>query len=585
MSQSRTRLKVSSIAFLVTLLGSSCALPAAQVPGQDSNAQASGSVTGRVVDGTTGNGIAGARVSLYPRASGARNARPANTTTIDDGSFRFEQVEPGSYVFFCMAADYAPAPNLRQIVTVAAGQQVSDLAVQLAPLGALQGKVLDDAGKGIAGITVELFSSISNEQGAPQLRRLRATTSGAGGVYQFVKISPGRYYLAAGGQAVRSRWHSAASNAATGKPVSPTLRTSEGVELNYVRTFYPHATSLESASPLEIPPGGSAPNADVQLQRAETFHVSGKVEMPASERLRPGAMLSLAPRDTPAFGGTGWVETVRPNQTFLVDKVPSGSYTLWLLGTYDLSTGGSRRRILARQDVDVNAGNIENIRLSPFLPVTLTGHVTLSGSSASTFAQMRINLTPTQGRGLGRYLSLPVSSDGSFEADNVDPGQYLVRPVNLPPGSYVKSIAWNQQDITTGGIDLSQGSGGELQISLRNGAGQVDGSATATGSAGGISGFAALVPEDIPPDGSGTLLGQLKPDGTFSISNVPPGRYYAYATEHWTSIWRNVSFLTMMQRNGKSVIVTENGHAQLQLPLLTVDELQADAAALGLSLQ
>jgi hypothetical protein len=41
----------------------------------------------------------------------------------------------------------------------------------------------------------------------------------------------------------------------------------------------------------------------------------------------------------------------------------------------------------------------------------------------------------------------------------------------------------------------------------------------------------ALVPEELRPDGSGFQYGNTTQTGTFSIKNVPPGRYRAYALE------------------------------------------------------
>jgi hypothetical protein len=122
------------------------------------------------------------------------------------------------------------------------------------------------------------------------------------------------------------------------------------------------------------------------------------------------------------------------------------------------------------------------------------------------------------------------------------------------------------------------------------GAGEVDGTVQAAGS-GGISSagltaltMAVLVPEKLPADASGVLVTST-PNGTFTFRNVPPGHYYIFAAERWTSLWQNAEFLREMQRDSTPIDLEENGRAQVQLAVVPSENIENTAERLGLNFQ
>jgi hypothetical protein len=120
---------------------------------------------------------------------------------------------------------------------------------------------------------------------------------------------------------------------------------------------------------------------------------------------------------------------------------------------------------------------------------------------------------------------------------------------------------------------------------MRPGVAEVDGTIeTGNSMAAGPGALVILVPDNFAPDGYRTLTGQVSA-GSFAVKNVPPGHYYAYGLERWSSVWQNVDFLHEMQREGASIDVEENGHPQVQIPLITEQEVELTAARLGLTVQ
>ena len=545
---------------------------------------ASGAADGRVTDALTGNGLSGAILHLFPRGPIKRGSavEPPTTASREDGSFHFESVSSGTYTLFATHSGYVWAGGTSQTITVADGQQVLNISVQLNPLGSLSGKVVDADGSAVAGASIELFSAYSM-RGRLQLRRVRGTSAKPDGSYLVKSVNPGKYILAAEPADEEGRAEEKNSN---GSASAKHVETSAGES---VLTFYPHTQDSDSATAVEMQPGQNMTDVDVQLQRGQTFHVRGRVEAVTPDTLTSGGTLNLAPRGSFPTDGLGRRSTVAQDGRFDIERVIAGSYTLWLTGSYGGGQGGGRRsrhRLLARQDVEVNAGNVNGLALALLPPINLTGQVTLGNQSAAqnNLAQVRVSLTPSAQTGLGGFQTVPVKSDGSFAIQDLEPGNYSVRVFNAPVGMYVQSVSLNRQDVTVSGLDLSQGGAGEIEITLRSGAAEVDGTLNAgVGTNQAATGTALLVPEKLPADGSGVLSATVNSTGGFAIRNVPPGRYFAYAVDRWSSIWQNPDFLLDVQRRGQTVQVPENGHLQVQLTLLTTDQIQLEASGLGLT--
>lgn len=550
---------------------------------QNQTQVAPGSVQGRVTDSQTGIGISGAALRLLPRRSVVAS-QPVSTVSLDDGSFRFDSVVPGTYALFVSKLDYQPQSG-SQSVSVTGRQQVTDVALQLNPLGALAGRVMDKAGHPVLKAVVQLFVS-HNLRGTMQVARARQTTTDAAGKYRFEKIAPGRYYIAADPSAeARQSRH----NGDGQKHVEAEQTGAESNGIGMVRTFYPKALGPDGASVIELSAGASMESLDIRLQVASLFAIGGKIDSPQPGDLGRSASLTLTPRDALPTSGLGRTAQVDRDGSFLIDRVQSGTYTVWLTGNFGADSMGNRRfgrrRLLARSDLDVNGGNVSGVVLSLMPPVNLSGQVTLQNPSANVnVSQLRITLQPAGQGNIGSYQTLTVDGNGSFSIQDLEPGHYTVQVANKPSGMYVQSIALNHQDIMLSGIDFSQGGGGELQITLRSGAAEVDGTLSGAASQTG-SGVALLVPESVLADGSGVLVGTVGAGGIFSIQNVPPGRYVAFAVPQWTSIWQNPDFQREMQRAGTPIEVQENAQTHVDMRLLNLNDMELAASRLGLSSQ
>ncbi len=200
-----------------------------------------GSVGGRVTDAQTGIGIGGAVLHLFVRRTAINNGSPpAASTSLEDGTFHFDSVTPGTYILWVTHPNYVSNAGVSQSVTVQNGQSVLNIAVQLQPLGAISGRVLDDTGNPVARAKVDLLTTF-NFRGKPEPRRVKTSISDGNGKYLFEKVAPGRYYISADPPSHAK----AASNAPA----------SEAAGLPMIRTFYPKTLSFEDASILDLASG------------------------------------------------------------------------------------------------------------------------------------------------------------------------------------------------------------------------------------------------------------------------------------------------------------------------------------------
>ncbi len=575
--------------------------------------EATGSVEGRVTNAQTGDAIAGASLHLYPlfvrgAARPTRLHQPQAATSQADGGFQFEAVPAGTYFVSASREGFVdPAPNgPPQRISLAAGQGITNVSVLLNPQAIVSGKIIDENGDPVPRARVEALTTFSN-RGKAQLSRKSAATADDAGEYKLKGLPPGTYYLAAEPASDSKKVAPAecatpeAVRDAAGGQSPPATKETEPSGPELIRTFYPKALDFENAAPIEIGAGQTLAETNIQLRRITTYQVRGKIA--ASPGIDPGRSLniSLAPRNSLASDVIGRIVPVNHDGTFDIQKVAPGAYTLTLTGL-DTRTppqnarGSSHNRLLARQDIDVTAGDVNGVVLALIPPITLTGRVALDGSDNANLSRVRVNLTPAGGTAVGGFQNVAVNSDGTFNFDSVDPGQYVVRVVGNPPGTYVKSVSFNRQDITGAALDLSQGGSGEIDVVLRSGAGEVDvtvlnpeDQAPATGVPGQPAGSGSLVtvltPDQLAPDGSGIIFGSASAAGTFVIRNVTPGHYYAFALERWSPVWQNPDFLREMQILGTSIDVEESSRVQIQLPVTAAEQVQQVVARLGLAVQ
>ena len=504
-----------------------------------------------------------------------------------DGSFKIENIEPGNYHLSGERTGYlnteygAKSVNQRgSTITLRPAQQLTNISLALTPQGIISGKVLDQDGDPVQGAMVQLIGEMWQRGKLRHMMQNGSNTNDLG-EYRIANVRPGKYYLTA--QIMRFS-PNGESSVEPGKP-----------DIRPVRTFYPEAGTLTAATPLDVKPGQELTGTNIRLLTAATYHIRGKIVGALADAPNERVNVNAAARDEqePMFMFAGGSGNVTKDHTFDIAGVAPGSYTVTAFAA------GGQMKTLGRQNVDVGQGDVNDVQISAIAPGTLHGQFTLegnpqAGATPANLKNIRVFLAPAENTiMMGNNMATP-KDDGTFTIENVTPGKYYLN-ANAPSGTYLKSVRFGNQEILGKDLDLSQGTG-QIAVVISYGVAEVDGtvqlpqssSESVDGAAAGQPNATpdaaiALVPDQLNDDGSGVRFGNSGAGGAFTVKNVPPGHYRAYALERMDyNQLQNPDVLKEMQSKGTEVELKENDKKQIQLPLITAGDMQQIYAKLGI---
>jgi hypothetical protein len=379
------------------------------------------------------------------------------------------------------------------------------------------------------------------------------------GEFRVADVSPGTYYVVV---------EPKAENPASSTPGRKSLRT-----------FYPGVTIVAQATPILVQAGEERSGLNIRILAGKVHHVRGKIVGPLSPT--DHGFITLLPQDEEQVSISAGSSNYKPDGSFDFPDVAAGTYNLTYLQVSGESAKGGRRL------VEVGDQDVNNIALAITTPATIRGRIRIEGdhpqdSRPPNFQSIHLVLT-TADAVLGPSAIATILGDGSFEIHDIVPGRYLVR-VNALPGAYVKSIRYGQAgaqiDITTKDIDLADGSSGEMDVLFRYGLANINGQIDqAQNGENGVHNVKpahiVLVPSVFDPDGRGILFGNSDAGNAFSIKQVPPGRYRAYAFESIDfAALHDPAVLKALDSVGTELDLKEGDQKSISLGLISSEEHQ-----------
>lgn len=329
-------------------------------------------------DATTHAPVDQARVTL--RGSVSRSA-----TTGAGGGSRFEQLPPGDYELNVQQPGYLD--SVRRKVTLKAGAVSEVVAIELTPLGAIEGKVLDEAGKPLAGVSVNLA-------GASQV-------SDREGFFVFEGVAPGSYQIAIGvPHAVRTR----------------NLVRDEGSGDYYgyaPAQYYPGADDRRLAIPVSIAPAMRLRNFELRLRRTLLVEFSGRlIDMAGREPISNAAVQLTSVVDGPR--DPLWARRATLDDgSFRFSLIQPGAYTLEVFRS-DLTP------LPYVVPVEIGKAGAEDkpVSIPPF--PRLQGVIQMRDPKLQWTGSAAVRIVHRS----GVSITSQMRPDGSFEFESVPPGEY-----------------------------------------------------------------------------------------------------------------------------------------------------------------
>ena len=340
----------------------------------------------------------------------------------------------------------------------------AQLPVQQVQPGTITGRLLSPRGVPEPGVRIAAVPAAEAEKtGGTALLGISLTDEE--GRYRLENIPPGRYYIFAG--------------------------------LIDLPSYYPNATSIPGATPVDVEAGVTLSGIDFKMARPASLTVAGRLTVPSTMKVGDGSTVTLAPMGR-ASTGTSQQARIALDGSFEFPRVAPGEYSLTssVPGSTPVSVRVTDTDLsnIAMPVVDCNTGVVVSGRLigTPQTPVSI---MSLNRSQAGCSSLTR------------------VEPDGTFAFANVPEGTYQLQLSPAPLG-------WSTIPLTVEKIDLRN-----LEVKLpslvviRGRATVEDGTALPRAARGGHIPIQA-----VQLNGLGVVTSSIQDDGSFEFK-LPQGRY------------------------------------------------------------
>jgi len=495
-------------------------------------APATGSIKGRVV-ADDGQPVVNATL-MAQAVNGQPSIRPGKVDS--EGNFSFDDLPPAGYVVFAIAPGYIDEamstgdPNdwPRHLI----GTQ---LKIRMIKGGVITGKVTNSKGEPIVGVPVHAVSLNNPSFSATDFLGAGGAESDDRGVYRIYGLRPGQYVVNAGG------------------PGQFGLAASNGFDLD-VPTYYPSATR-DTAIPVVVRSGDETTGIDIKYSGAEGHRISGFVlgAVNAGASAANGAIaIILAPAGTQSVLGMAIASPLDQRRAFGFNGVGDGEYDLSAAFQTGQQTDAS---LVATKRVTVRGGDVTGVELTLAQLASISGTIVLDpikpedkcderGSQLieTAFAARRDDPKKSGSQMMTRMLAGfggTMNAKGEFSARNLDAGRYrfeiklptdawYVRVISLPsqaapPSAVSKPNPWQGTVTIKSGQQLNG-----VSINVGQDAASLRGRVTPEGTAFPADLHVHLVPADREQANDVLRYSEttIMSDGSFSFSNIAPGRYF-----------------------------------------------------------
>ncbi len=517
------------------------ALASLAAPAQTTPRKATGSyrIAGRVVNASTGEPVPRATVSALAEED---NHIVQSVQADAEGRFSLVRMAAGKYPLNASKRGYRTAfydehDDFNSAIVTGEGQDTENLVFKLTPGAVLRGVVTGDGGDPVEGANVMLYQ---RQHASGRVVQVEGTTTDDTGTYEFSNLAAGEYLLAVNawpwyamhGQGNGARRDESGERAA--------------LDVAYPITYFDSTSDEASASSIVLA-GGSRDEADINLHAVPALHL--KVATPFK---RGGGIARPELRQT-VFGvqisavSAGFLDSLKTGTVEFDGVAP---------GHYELSQGDPPRiaslDATANLDVDPGAGTPA---------VSVAGSLRAIGGGTLP-DEANLILEPLDGS-RGQPL-MQIAHKGQFRFDAVAPGVWGLSVYSGGPVLPVVAISAGGA-ITAGNQFAVRDRPLTVEASVSLAKTRVLGFARRD-SKGVAGAMIVLVPKEPRAYQALVRRDQSDSDGSFSLRDVPAGRYTVVAIEDgWKLEWELRDVIARYLPGGVAVTISEGSGAIVYL--------------------
>jgi hypothetical protein len=513
-------------------------------------------ITGTAVDAVGGEPVKEAAVFL------TREQTTVSILTQQDGRFAFENLEPGKYVLSASGKGYQlqafdEHENFATAIVAGVDQNTENLLFRLTPAASISGQVTDEFSEAVRGAQVMLFwEGITNGRHAVQMRNQASTDDQ--GRYRLVGLQPGRYYLAVHAQPWYAQ-HNALRSSDARSDVSPGFHaaTEQNANLDvvYPLTYYPRETDVARAGAISLHPGERV-TADFELQPVPSLHLRFPVrETDLNQIPEMQVMQQIFGQSIPADSQI----ISRDTDSIEVAGIPPGHLVVRLDMNADPANGKGMRSML--QEIDATRDGTVNLTETSD-GVVVSGKVEIAGTVGLPDSA-GITLRSVES-GSDYFANISKEGKNAFQIADVKPGSYNVFLGNIPD-FYIDKVQAVGAAVSGNNVTIGTAPQVRLAVSIGQGLGRVDG--VALRDAKPVAGvMIALIPNQPQNDPFQFRRDQSDSDGSFTLQEVPPGRYMLVAIENgWSQEWADPAVFKQWLSGGKAIQVASHGKYTVEI--------------------
>ena len=532
-------------------------------------APATGSVSGQVVDADSRTPLPGVPV----RANGQR------AVTDSAGRFRFMGLPVGPADVSVGGDDigYAPAPPRN--ITILNGRDTADLDLPVRLKGSLSGKVTDENGDGVVGVSVlaigRQFSRAGHYAGSQEFANgalwtlvVASTVSDDRGHYA-LSVPAGRPHVVVAHQ---PRTY---SNAVSDAPA-----TSSGRPTVPVPTYYPNVPTMDAAVSLTIGSLERRMNIDIAMEYSPSRCLAATLLTPRGPERLSFALedATIAEAQERPFATLRRSGFTGPDGKLRVCDLYQGRFQL---SAFNANTRLGLPEYLSTSIVTITREENQDLKLLLDLPMTISGNIGwVDGTTEPDLpkAKVRIVLQPG-GLVAGRQVFIP--GDFSFVADPTQ--QYSLMVYGIAPPLYIKDIVYGGTSILHRTFFPSHGDG-RLRIIVGRDSGTLTVAIPREDPGSPYGTWVVVMRSDVQSEAelaTGVIAGHASVEGAFTATGLAPGTYYVLAGRGWLpgtvtlpagevsldKLPSTLSALIAVRRKAEKVEVSPNGTTYVKLPV------------------